>query len=118
MRNNTQLGQEGETIAADYLKQHGYEIVVRNYRFKRSEVDIIAKKDGVLIFVEVKLRSSRQYGEPEEAVDNKKEDQVISGAEGYIEEIDWDGPIRFDILTVLKQKSRIVEIRLFKDAFG
>jgi putative endonuclease len=118
MRNNTQLGQEGEKIAMDYLIREGYEILHQNYRHKRSEIDLIAKKKGVVVFVEVKMRSSVNFGQPEEAVDEKKEEQIMMVAEAYIEQENWSGPLRFDILSIVKNKSRVEEIRHFVDAFG
>lgn len=118
MRNNTQLGQEGERIAMDYLIRNGYEILHQNYRNKRSEIDLIAKKNGIVVFVEVKMRSSVSFGPPEDAVDQKKEEQIMMGAEAFMEEEEWSGPIRFDILSIVKKKCRIDEIRHFIDAFG
>ena len=68
--NNKSFGNEGEDIASDYLKNNGYEIIERNYRFHKGEIDIVAKDNetNYLVFVEVKSRKSLEYGEPEYAI--------------------------------------------------
>jgi putative endonuclease len=114
MSKNLISGKKGEDIAAGYLEGNGYEILERNYRYRRSEIDIITKKEKTLIFVEVKFRSGDFFGTPEMAVDSKKETQVLNAADNYIFENDWNGPIRFDIISVLKNNS----IEHFEDAFG
>jgi putative endonuclease len=107
-------GQKAEKKAALFLQEKGYEILERNYRYKRSEIDIIARKENTLVFVEVKYRSKNSYGNPEASVDEKKETQVLNGAENYIFEKDWNGEIRFDIISILS--SHVIEH--FEDAFG
>jgi putative endonuclease len=107
-------GQKAEEKAALFLQKKGYEILERNYRYKRSEIDIIARKENTLVFVEVKYRSKNSYGNPEASVDEKKETQVLSGAENYILDKDWNGEIRFDIISILSDRS----IEHFEDAFG
>jgi putative endonuclease len=109
-------GKEGEDMAARFLIEKGYEIVRRNYRYKQSEIDLIVKKDNWLIFVEVKLRSSDAYGYPEDFVDYKKAKNVIDGAEQYPYENDWQGNVRYDIVSIrlLKDKTEIIQI---EDAF-
>jgi putative endonuclease len=109
-------GKEGEDMAARFLKENGYEIIRRNYRYKQSEIDLIVKKDNWLIFVEVKLRSSDAYGYPEDFVDYKKAKNIIDGAEQYTYENDWQGNVRYDIVSIrlLKDKTEIIQI---EDAF-
>lgn len=115
MNKNKDLGQEGEQIAAEYLRRKGYTILKRNYRFGRREIDIIASKRGFLVFVEVKMRSNVRYGMPEEAVDERKAEMIRYVAEQYLSRHHWPGPIRFDIIAILKRNS--VEIEHFRDAF-
>jgi putative endonuclease len=117
MSGNLISGKRGEDMATDYLIAKGYEIIARNYRYKRSEIDIITKKEKVLIFVEVKFRSGNFYGDPEMAVDSKKEAQVLNAADNYIFENNWDGPVRFDVISILKNSSNSL-IEHFEDAFG
>ena len=75
--NNRKLGSKWEHAAADYLKKSGYEILETNFRCRIGEIDIIAEKDGIIIFVEVKLRTSTEKGMPCEAVDIKKQKKII-----------------------------------------
>jgi len=110
-----ELGGEGELMASNFLEQNGYQIVERNYRYKHAEIDVIAQKDKLLVFVEVKTRSKVGFGFPEQAVDDKKAAKVIEGAEQYIYENDWDGDVRFDIIAVVVGASS--EIQHFEDAF-
>jgi putative endonuclease len=116
MSDKIKKGKEGEDMAARFLKEKGYEIIQRNYRYKQSEIDLIVKKDNWLIFVEVKLRSSDMYGYPEDFVDYKKAKNVIDGAEQYTYENDWQGNVRYDIVSirVMRDKTEIIQI---EDAF-
>lgn len=93
-------GQKGETLAANYLLKQGYRILNRNYRNKRTEIDIIAQKDGVLVFIEVKTRTTDVFGYPEEAVNRRKEKILLNAAEVYIHKHKWLHDIRFDIISV------------------
>jgi putative endonuclease len=97
---NKEIGQKGESIAVDYLTDTGYNILCTNYRYDRFEIDIIAEKENTLIFVEVKTRKSFQYGLPEEAVDEKKINNILTCADHYLNEIQWTDRIRFDILSI------------------
>ena len=78
-------GKQGEQIAQNYLKKNGYEILETNFHFSRfGEVDIIAKKDGKIIFTEVKLRSSTDFGHPFEAITRTKLKKIFSCAQFYL----------------------------------
>ncbi len=109
------VGKEGEKLAADYLLGKGFEVIEKNYRYRRFEIDIIAKKESTIVFVEVKTRSGNYFGEPEETVAEKQAAQIIEAAENYIFENDWNGEIRFDIISILKRKEN--KITHFEDAF-
>ena len=78
------VGRWGEQAAAEYLEKQGYTILARNFRTGHGEVDIIARQENVLVFVEVKARSSNRYGYPEYAVSPKKRMHLLSSAERYI----------------------------------
>ena len=93
-------GQAGESRAAAYLQHQGYIILQRNYRHKRAEVDIIAQKENLLVFVEVKTRGTDRYGYPEEAVGSKKEEMLLSAAEAFIYDTGWQHEVRFDIISI------------------
>jgi len=99
------------------LVKKGYSILERNYRHKRNEIDLIVKKEQLLVFVEVKTKSYTHYGQPEEMVDQAKADRVISAAENFVFEQDWSHNIRFDIVSVLMKGERVHEIKHFEDAF-
>lgn len=103
-------------MAARFLIDKGFEIVERNYRYKRLEIDLIVKKDNWLIFVEVKLRSSDAYGYPEDFVDYKKAKNIVDGAEQYTYDKNWQGNVRYDIVSIRLQKDQ-TEIVLIEDAF-
>ena len=97
----------------DYLIRQGFEILDRNYRYKRAEIDIIAMSKELLVFVEVKLRMDTSFGQPEEFVSENQQLLIISGADDYIEQIQWQGNIRFDIIAINSKN----EIAHFEDAF-
>lgn len=81
---NKHIGKKGEEHTCGYLKRRGYEILQRNYSVKGSEIDIIAKKDDEIHFVEVKTRRQDYYGTPAEAVDYRKQRSIIHGAKYYL----------------------------------
>lgn len=81
---NKILGKKGEDYTAKYLKMRGYEILERNYLVKGSEIDIIAKKDDEIHFIEVKTRTGETFGSPADAVDFRKQKHIIHGAKFYI----------------------------------
>lgn len=98
---NKQKGKLGEDLAAKYLKKKGYEIIARNYKNSYGEIDIIAAHSGYLIFVEVKARSSQEFGRPAEAVNNHKQRKISQVASGYIHvKRLYDADVRFDIVEV------------------
>lgn len=100
MRSGHALGKAGEDYAAEYLKAGGYEILERNYRFGRIEVDIIARDGQFIVFVEVKARSSTRFGYPEAAIDSKKVNRIARVASQYMYEKGIDGFMRFDVVAL------------------
>jgi putative endonuclease len=115
MAQHINTGITGEQLASRFLEQAGYTVVEKNYRYKKAEIDIVAKKDNVLVFVEVKTRSSKSFGEPEEAVNQSKINLILSAAENFIEVIDWKYDIRFDVIAI--HYTHPLEIVHFQDAF-
>lgn len=112
-----ELGQAGETAAADYYLAQGFEVLARGYRHGRAEVDLVLRRGNeLLVFAEVKTRSSSQFGPPETFVSARKKELFRLAATHLQEELDWRGDIRFDILalTLLSQGFRIEH---FEDAF-
>ena len=110
------FGRLGEDKAASFLTEKGYEIVERNYRYKKSEVDLICKKQGLLVFVEVKTRSNKAFGEPETFVSHSQQKAILRAAEEYMLENNWPGDIRFDIIAIVINKD-FDELTHLKDAF-
>ena len=82
------LGRQGEEIALRYLEKKGYELVAKNFRYERAEIDIIVKDEirKVLVFAEVKTRTSRLFGEAQESVVMRKQNQIIKSAQGFLME--------------------------------
>lgn len=100
--NKRRLGGRYEDMAASYLLEKGYEIIERNYRNPRGELDIIAKQGGVIVYVEVRYRSSDAYGDPFATVDKRKQRQICKVAlwhyAGYCAEKEL--PCRFDVIGI------------------
>ena len=109
-------GDKGEHIAGNYLQKNGYDILERNYRAGKSEIDIICRRNNMLVFVEVKTRTSNKFGHPEAFVNDAKAAKIMEGAEAYMIEINWNGAIRFDIISVLMLLHK-TDVRHFEDAF-
>lgn len=96
-----QKGARGEEAAALYLAEQGYTVLARNYRKRFGEVDIVALRQDVLVFVEVKTRSSSRFGTPAEAVDARKRRRISAAALSYVSENGMeDAPARFDVVEV------------------
>ena len=108
-------GQQGELVAITYLKEQGFTVVAKNYRYRRNEIDLIVRCDSLLVFVEVKLRKNASFGYPETFVTACQAKRITAAADQYIHETDWEGNIRFDIVTITLQPTVLVEH--FKDAF-
>ena len=110
------LGQAAEDLASNYLQKQGFTIVARNYRYQRAEVDIIAQKKGLLLFLEVKARSSDQFGYPEAFVTPQQKALIHAAAEDYILAQQWEEAIRFDIIAVFNRNGQM-KLTHFEDAF-
>lgn len=102
MNNSQKQGQEGEMLAKNYLLKEGYEIVELNYRYKKYEIDIIAKKGETMVFVEVKTRKNSTFGEPEIFVTRQKQGFVIAAANQYLKDNNISLESRFDIIAIIQ----------------
>ena len=102
MASHNKLGRLGENIANDFLKQKGFIIIALNWRHLHYEIDIIARHQNMLVFAEVKTRSTFKYGFPDESIDHKKENRLREAAKIYIEHKDLHNEIRFDIVSIVK----------------
>jgi len=117
-RAHLRLGRRGERAAARLLSNTGCEILCRNYRAGRDEIDLVVRENCVLCFVEVKTRRFKPGIRPAEAVDAEKRRHIMRGARRYLREIGSpELPVRFDIIEVITQGYRIREIRQQKNAF-
>jgi putative endonuclease len=114
---NNQLGRQGEEIAEQYLLQHGYEILHRNWRHSHYEIDIIAQKNQVLHFVEVKLRSSKTFGFPEESVNKKKFKFLLQAADEFLFHNQQYRHVQYDILSVNISSGKAPELFLIEDVY-
>ncbi len=117
---NHPVGERGEDEAVDFLKRNHFTILERNWKNRAGrsigEIDIIAKEGGDIVFIEVKTRSSADYGQPEEFVDLAKARMIFAAAEEFIFSTDWQGHVRFDVISVkLGTQPEIVH---FEDAIN
>ena len=113
------LGNNGEDLAIQFLIEHKFTIIERNYRFGKGEIDIIARDSGdVLVFVEVKTRMNDNYGDPEFSITKGKQRQIIKTAEGYLYERNiTDTSCRFDVITIRFDTGDEPRIDYFEHAF-
>ena len=112
--NNT--GTKGEDLAVEFLERNGYQVLIRNFKFRRYEIDIVAMRDDWLLFIEVKTRSNLDYGTPEEFVFDEQSRRIMQAAEDFIFTINWQGHVRFDIISVAI--GEYTEIIHFEDAIN
>lgn len=116
MGRHNEFGKEGEQIAVDFLINKGYTIKYRNYRYLKSEIDIIAQKDDVLAIIEVRSRSTSFIENIAETITKKKISLLVLGADHYVTENNLDVEVRFDVITILKNP-KVLEIEHLENAF-
>ena len=117
MAKHLETGRTGENIAVQYLKEKGYQILETNWRFSKAEIDIIAKDGDMLVFIEVKTRSNGYYGEPESFVTPQKEALLFDAANRYMEQINHDWEIRFDVIGIILKDVGNYQLKHTEDAF-
>lgn len=116
MAQHNELGKKGEQLAVDFLIGHGYQVLECNYRFDKAEVDIIAQKEAILAIVEVKTRSTSDYGNPQDFVKPKQIKNLVKAVDAYINLNDLDVEVRFDIIAITKSQGHL-NVEHLKDAF-
>ncbi|MDQ6470172.1 MULTISPECIES: YraN family protein [unclassified Flavobacterium] len=120
MAEHNELGKKGEELAVEFLQQNDYKILDRNWTFQKAEIDIIAQKDSILAIVEVKTRSSLDFGSPQDFVKQKKIQLLIKAVNAYIndreKDFNDDLNIRFDIIAIHKTEETFA-IEHITDAF-
>jgi len=117
MAQHNDLGRHGESLAKTHLEATGYEILDVNWRHGKAEIDLIAYKDKVIIFAEVKTRSGNGFGEPEDFVDIRKQKLLAGAADEYIYLKDHQGEVRFDIIAILFKNETNYKLNHIEDAF-
>lgn len=105
MAAHNELGENGENLAVDYLVKKGYKIVARNFTFKKAEVDIIARKDNILAIIEVKTRSTPDFGNPQEFVKGRQIQRLVKAVDHFVNEHNMDVEVRFDIVAIIQNKA-------------
>jgi len=117
MAQHNQTGTTGEAMAVKYLTENSFSILQQNWRHSHWEVDIIASKENVLHFIEVKTRRTKKFGHPEEAVSKKKIRNLINASEEYLYQFPQWKRIQFDILSITILKNEPVEYFFIEDVY-
>lgn len=116
MAQHNELGKKGEQLAINFLVKKGYSILDKNWRYQKAEIDIIAQKKDTLAVVEVKTRSSIDFGNPQDFVNPKKIKLMVSAIDEYIISKNLDVNVRFDIIAIVREGNNFT-IEHLKDAF-
>jgi putative endonuclease len=116
MAQHNDFGTQGEDIAIDFLRRKGYIILDRNWRSGHKEIDIVARKDDTVVFVEVKARANAFYGNPEDAVTRRKMHLLVLAADAYLRYNAIDLEVRFDVITIIGTSEKPY-IRHYEHAF-
>ena len=116
MAEHNDLGKFGEELAVDFLQKNGYDILETNWVFQKAEIDIIAQKENILAIVEVKTRSSIEFGLPQDFVKPKKIQLLVKAVNEYVISNDLDVEVRFDIIAISKEDKQF-KIEHIEDAF-
>lgn len=116
MAEHNDLGKLGEELAVAHLLKEGYEILETNWVFQKAEIDIIARKENIIAAIEVKTRSSIDFGLPQDFVNPKKIRLLVKAVDEYIVSNDFDAEVRFDIIAISKNANGF-NIEHLTDAF-
>ena len=116
MAEHNELGKQGEEQAVDFLQKNGYEILEINWIFQKAEIDIIARKEDTLAIIEVKTRSSIDFGLPQDFVKPKKIQLLVKAVNEYVIQNQLDVSVRFDIIAIHKNANNFI-IDHLEDAF-
>ena len=112
-----ETGAIGEAYAASMLEEKGYQILERNWRFKRLELDIIAMQEDIMVFVEVKTRDARSFYKPERSVDKDKWRNISFAAGKYMEASGHDWEVRFDLVSVILRPNGTASVKHYEDVY-
>ena len=112
------FGKRGEALAIDFLVELEVEILAQNYRWSRAEVDIIAKQESCMHFIEVKTRAWQDVDEALSSVSLKQQHRIMKAASRFMEDHEYDGDFQFDVIVVLIDAGENTKIKWVQDAFG
>lgn len=116
MAEHNELGKQGEDLAVKLLLDKGYEIVARNFRYLKSEVDIIARKENILAVVEVKTRSTPEFGDPQSFMKPKQIQLLVKAIDYFVNDQNLEVEVRFDIVAIIKNRAG-TRVEHLEDAF-
>lgn len=117
MSTKQEIGSYGEELAVKHLVKKGYKILTRNWRFQKGEIDIIALDKEWLVFVEVKTRSTIDFGNPEEFISTRQQKMIVNTAHQFIVDNDRQEESRFDAIGIVIQNNKVVQIDHIEEAF-
>ena len=118
MADHNTLGKKGESLAEAFLIKQNFTILCKNYQYSHYEIDIIAKKEQFLHFIEVKTRKSFGFSFPEESIDKKKKKNLKMAASNYIYKNHWLGPVQFDLVLVFLIEDDLEKITFIEDVIN
>ncbi|MBS1645730.1 MAG: YraN family protein [Bacteroidetes bacterium] len=114
MAKTTEIGKQGEDMAASFLREKGYRIIAQNWRSRHLEIDLIAQKNQLLLIIEVKTRKNTLFGSPQHFVSKSKQQKLLKAAHEYLLKHPEETEIRFDIIAIVTDTQNIEHI---EDAF-
>lgn len=117
MPHHLRLGRDGEFQALEYLKGNDYQILATNWRHGHKELDIVCKKNNVIVVVEVKTRYGDYWEEPKEAVRRRKQRNTIEAADAYVYQHNYELEVQFDIISVIFYGDTTYKLEHIPDAF-
>ena len=117
VRRELELGRAGEKAAAELLKRRGYEVIGAGFTARRGEIDLICRRGGELVIVEVKTRTSEAFGTPAEAVGPRKRKALAAAAAEYRLLAGWRGPIRYAVVALMGKPDGGFDSELIEDPF-
>ncbi|WP_340201582.1 YraN family protein [Ascidiimonas sp. W6] len=116
MAEHNEFGKIAEEMACVHLQKKGYEVLERNFFYDRAEVDIIAKKEDLIVCVEVKARSSSDFGNPQDFISQKKIKLLVKAMNEYVNRLEIEVEVRFDVVAIVKSRSNF-SIEHLENAF-
>jgi len=106
---NLQTGKIGENIAKDYLEKQGFKILAQNFKTKYAEIDLVAEKDKELVIVEVRTKRGDLFGTPEDSLDKRKLRKLWLNAQGYVNQVRWQGSYRVDAVCIILKPDNSID---------